>query len=179
VVLSTTNVVYTKAALTATTNYINRQFPSPLGTLILDSLALFHTDITNLTPVTADLLPPVTNWPVLASFPASSAFYPVTTPEPHRFYAGIIATNVGVAWSPSPSPFVSGYRVYVGTRTRQYSRVFDVGPATSYRLPLFAGTNYIAATSYNVTGDESVFSTELVWQAPTGGPLPAFNLTIR
>ena len=45
--------------------------------------------------------------------------------------AGVRAVQAGtvtLAWDPSPSPGVTGYRVFVGTESRRYTATYDVGP---------------------------------------------------
>lgn len=67
--------------------------------------------------------------------------------------AGVRAAQAGtvtLAWDPSPSPGVTGYRVFVGTESRRYTATYDVGPLqTSIVLsPLDDGlVHYFAVAS--------------------------------
>ncbi|QBQ54430.1 fibronectin type III domain-containing protein [Nitrosococcus wardiae] len=80
------------------------------------------------------------------------------------------AATITIAWDPSTSPEVSGYKLHYGKVSGQYTSSVDVGNKTSYALDGFlAGEKYyISATSYcncdNV--QESDFSEELVVAIP-------------
>jgi hypothetical protein len=73
------------------------------------------------------------------------------------------ALGVTIGWNDSPR--ATGYRVYHGRASRNYTNSIDAGSWTnlSFRLP--SGTNYIAVTAYNAVG-ESGFSDELVFVPP-------------
>lgn len=69
---------------------------------------------------------------------------------------------VTLAWDHSPDTNVIGYRIYYGPRSGNYTNSVSVGYVTEATLTeLVAGSEYFfAATAYNATGDESVFSNE-------------------
>ena len=57
---------------------------------------------------------------------------------------------------------LSGFKVYVGTKSRSYSSVHDAGNATQFTVgPLQAGTYYFSVTSFDSSGNESPYSTEV------------------
>ena len=72
------------------------------------------------------------------------------------------SVSATLAWSPSPSPNVSGYNIYYGTTSRTYTNMIRAGNVTCATIEhLEPGrTYYFANTSYNATGDESLFSNE-------------------
>jgi hypothetical protein len=83
--------------------------------------------------------------------------------------------TIALAWDPSADSAVSGYRLYLGTASRNYSVAYDAGDATSFTVAgLQVGTVYFfATTAYDTNGLESDFSTELVYTngfstAPSG-----------
>lgn len=81
--------------------------------------------------------------------------------------------TIPLAWSAVPESGIQGYRVYVGTASRQYSQIYDAGttPAFSVAAMEFGKTYYFAVKTIGGTGLESDFSTELVVKiAPP--PLP-------
>ncbi len=83
------------------------------------------------------------------------------------------SVSVTLAWNPSPSSGVSGYRVYLGNSSGIYASVTDAGSATSLVLPnLAAGVSYYAAvTAYDADGSESGFSNEIIF-APLAAVVP-------
>ncbi|HUC86035.1 MAG TPA: fibronectin type III domain-containing protein, partial [Candidatus Acidoferrales bacterium] len=93
------------------------------------------------------------------------------------------AATVSLAWNPSTSYNVSGYKIYYGTISQDYTTNIVAGDVTNATINgLVAGTTYyFAATCYDALGDESGFSQEISWtipfQPPTLNPIP--NLTIR
>ena len=79
-----------------------------------------------------------------------------------------MSESVTLAWD-AAGPRVAGYRLYLGSASRQYQLVFDVGSATSYVLPadLLGGTPYFfAVKAYSHFGVESDFSPEVVHAPP-------------
>jgi hypothetical protein len=70
---------------------------------------------------------------------------------------------VTLGWDPEADPTVSGYVLYYGTASLQYSFRQDVGTNTTVTIPsLTLGTNYyFVVTSYNADGVESTPSPEV------------------
>jgi hypothetical protein len=70
-------------------------------------------------------------------------------------------------WSPSPSPDVTGYRVYYGEGPRTYDQPKGSGVDVGNKLKSFhagfpLGTRiYFAVTAYNAAGEESDYSGEV------------------
>jgi len=86
-------------------------------------------------------------------------------------HSGFAATFL--VWNSNPEADLAGYKVYSGTRSRQYTAVVDVGDATQYELTnLVAGTtNFFSVTAYNPEGLESALSPEVSY-APSLGNTP-------
>lgn len=87
------------------------------------------------------------------------------------------ATSPGtaaVAWDRNPETNISGYKIYWGESTRQYTRVLDVGNEVEATLTnLTSGQTYFCAvTAYNSAGQESIFSAEVsvTYVAEPGAP---------
>ncbi|MBN2809787.1 MAG: fibronectin type III domain-containing protein, partial [Deltaproteobacteria bacterium] len=74
----------------------------------------------------------------------------------------LLAGNLDLAWDPSTSTEVSGYRLYYGTTSKNYTESVDVGNVTTYLLTgLTDGeTYYLAVTAYS-SNTESDFSNEV------------------
>src|SRR5258708_5166666 len=60
------------------------------------------------------------------------------------------ANSVTLAWDPSISTNVAGYRVYYGVASRSYTNSVNAGAATSVTITTLADatTYYFAATAY-------------------------------
>lgn len=74
--------------------------------------------------------------------------------------------SVTLAWNPSVSTALTGYKVYVGTSSGKYGTGIVVGNVLRYTVTGLARgvTYYFATTSYNAT-QESGFSSEISWVA--------------
>lgn len=81
---------------------------------------------------------------------------------------------VELAWDPSSSTNVVGYKLYWGGATGDYTNSASVGPVTNSVLAdLSPGDVYFfAATAVDSLGRESRFSNEVTWTAPTNAPAP-------
>ncbi len=68
-----------------------------------------------------------------------------------------------ISWDPSPEPDISGYIVFVGESSEDYSSRIDVGNVTSYTVNnLEEGkTYYLAVKAVDYGGNESAFSDEI------------------
>lgn len=75
--------------------------------------------------------------------------------------------SVILSWDANTETNLAGYRLYVGTASRQYSvATNDVGNVTQTTVSnLSAGTSYyFAVTAYNSDGLESDYSNEVNWR---------------
>jgi fibronectin type 3 domain-containing protein len=73
-----------------------------------------------------------------------------------------MATDVEIAWNPSTSTNISGYKVYVGYSSGTYGPPITIGNQTAYTVGgLTDGTYYFAVTAFDNYGVESVFSNEI------------------
>ncbi len=73
-----------------------------------------------------------------------------------------MATDVSLAWDPSVSPNISGYKVYVGNSSRSYGSPITIGNQTSYTVTgLGSGSYFFAVTAFDADGNESDFSNEV------------------
>ncbi|MEW6001773.1 MAG: PKD domain-containing protein [Nitrospirota bacterium] len=82
----------------------------------------------------------------------------------------LLADDVTLFWDPpttnedgTPLTDLSGYKIYYGTGSGNYSNVVNVGNVTSYTVLNLTGgvTYYFAATAYNIYGNESKYSNEV------------------
>jgi hypothetical protein len=89
-----------------------------------------------------------------------------------------IFRTLSFAWDASPSGDVVGYRIHIGTRSGQYSRVVDVGNLTRADVPnLVDGTTYyFTITAYSASGQESLPSDEYTH---TVNPSTLLNVSAR
>jgi len=78
------------------------------------------------------------------------------------------AANVTLAWDRSPDATVTGYRVYYGPASGNYTNSAAVGDVTNAIISnlVQGGTYFFAATAMNELGDESDFSNEATYSVP-------------
>ena len=82
-----------------------------------------------------------------------------------------MAADVSLAWDPSVSPNISGYKVYVGNASRIYGTPITIGNQTTYTVTgLSNGTYYFAVTAFDADGNESDFSNEVSQTIGSSGP---------
>jgi hypothetical protein len=76
--------------------------------------------------------------------------------------------SVTLAWNPSSTPNVAGYKIYYGTACRGYTNAVAVGNTTNATISgLSPGiTYYFAATTLDSAGAESGFSNEATYPVP-------------
>jgi hypothetical protein len=79
-------------------------------------------------------------------------------------------SNVTLTWSSSNDINATGYKVYYGGSSGNYTNSITVGNVTSFVIPGLADgtTYYFAATTYDGTGDESGFSNETSFNTVSG-----------
>ncbi len=84
------------------------------------------------------------------------------------------SVDITLEWLKSLDPTAVGYRIYVGPSTRLYTNSYAVGNVTNATLTglKFNQTYFFAATAYNATGEESIFSNEVMATA-------TMNLVLR
>ena len=71
--------------------------------------------------------------------------------------------SLALAWHASPSPDVSGYRVYFGVASGSYTNSVVVGNVTSNTVSGLASgvTYFVSISAYTASGLESAFSNEI------------------
>ena len=76
--------------------------------------------------------------------------------------------SVTLAWNPSSTPDIAGYRIYYDTACGNYPNVVEVGNTTNATVSgLVPGTKYyFAATTVDGAGNESGFSNEASYAMP-------------
>jgi hypothetical protein len=80
------------------------------------------------------------------------------------------AADVSLAWEPSTSPNISGYKLYIGNVPRTYAAPITLGNQTAYTVTgLGTGTWYFAVTAFDANGSESNFSNEVSQAIGTSG----------
>jgi hypothetical protein len=92
------------------------------------------------------------------------------------------AAEVTLAWDPNPEPAVQGYRVYYGTASGVYTGVVDAGSRTDCVVSgLDPGVTYFfACTAYSAAGDESNFSSEIVYSSnPESSTASGNNVAVK
>jgi hypothetical protein len=89
---------------------------------------------------------------------------------------GACAQSVTFAWDPVSG--VTGYKLYQGGTSRGYTNSINAGSATQATVSnLTVGkTYYFAATTYNSSGIESDYSSEITYTVPASGT-PVITMT--
>jgi hypothetical protein len=82
------------------------------------------------------------------------------------------AVQITLAWDPNDEPDVAGYIVYYGTQSGAYDFDVDVG---NYDSVTISGLEknmkyYLAVTAYDIEGNESDFSDEIVYPNSPSSP---------
>lgn len=88
--------------------------------------------------------------------------------------------SVKLAWTKSPSTDVTGYRVYYGASSGNYSNSVVVGNATNNTVGGLTGgvAYYFVVASYTASGVLSIFSNEILY-APALPATPSSLSTIK
>jgi len=90
------------------------------------------------------------------------------------------AERLTLAWDPSSSVDVVGYRLYYGTNTRSYQFVTNAGLVLTQSVVIaHRGRWFFAATAYDTNGLESDFSNEVSWQSKPVPPVMAGESWVR
>jgi hypothetical protein len=79
------------------------------------------------------------------------------------------SAQVTLAWDPNTEQDLSGYKIYYGTSSSNYTMGVDAGKNTTYTLSGLGNgiTYYIASTAYDTEGYESDFSNQLSFTTPS------------
>jgi hypothetical protein len=83
-------------------------------------------------------------------------------------FSAFAEKTVTLAWDPSPGPDISGYKIYYGTASGDYSQFVTVGNTTNATISglLEGSTYYFAATAYNSFDLESEACEEISYTIP-------------
>jgi hypothetical protein len=82
-----------------------------------------------------------------------------------------LAASVSLAWDPSPSQNVVGYRLYYGPTPGMQTVFVDAGLKTSETVDIPPGKYYFVARAYNATGESGPSNeVEYVQAAPVPTP---------
>ncbi len=81
----------------------------------------------------------------------------------------VYASSVTLAWDPSPDAGVTGYRIYFGGVTGNYTNSATVGDVTTATIGNLNTnrTYFFAAVAYDSSGVESDFSNEVMFTTPS------------
>lgn len=87
------------------------------------------------------------------------------------------AAQATLTWNPNSEPDLLGYIVHYGTVSGNYQVKMDVGNNTQASVSNLqdGGTYYFAVTAYDSSGNDSVYSNEVVYSATA---IPACSLSI-
>lgn len=82
------------------------------------------------------------------------------------------SVSANLAWTASADPSVTGYNIYYGSASRQYTNMVTVDAVTNATIPGLNEntTYYFAAKAHNSTGNESDFSNEAAFAGVTATP---------
>lgn len=86
------------------------------------------------------------------------------------FSAVVPPPSVTLGWDASPSADATGYRIYYGAVSGNYTNSVTVGNVTSNSIPslVIGATYYFSVVAYNSFGLESTFSNEIIYIVPGG-----------
>ena len=93
----------------------------------------------------------------------------------------IAGKAVKVSWDPNKESDLSGYKIYYGTQSRQYTQVIDVGNVTEYRINNLEGGKvyYFVVTAYDTAGNESAPSEEVSAAIPADDVTPPYITNVQ
>ena len=80
----------------------------------------------------------------------------------------VAGASVTLSWNPSTSTNVAGYEVFYGVADGQYTNALDAGTNTTITVSGLADgqTYFFAATTYDSSGDQSLFSNQVTNDTP-------------
>ena len=86
--------------------------------------------------------------------------------------------NVALTWDQSREP-IAGYRVHIGTRSRDYTETIDAGKQVVFVYPAISGRRYyFAVSAYTANGASSPMSSEVTTIAGSSiSPVPGLSDT--
>ena len=90
------------------------------------------------------------------------------------------AQSVQLAWAASPEPDVTGYTVYYGGASGDYTNQVTLGNVSGVTIAglVEGATYYFAVTALDVFGMESIFSNEAAYVVPAGGVQLQISLAV-
>ena len=88
------------------------------------------------------------------------------------FHTSASAYQLTLEWDSNVEQDLAGYIVYYGTASRDYDYDVDVGDETSCTISnLYSGTTYyFAVTAYDIDGNESDYSAEIIYPNSNNNP---------
>jgi hypothetical protein len=121
-------------------------------------------------PTAADyrLLPPFPTPTTAGVLPSKMAMAPKPMVSQNSYTPSNAPASVALAWDLSPDPRVSGYHVFEGASSRNYTNLLDAGNTNfaAFGNLVRGSTYYFAATCYATNGQESDFSAEVAYTVP-------------
>lgn len=83
--------------------------------------------------------------------------------------------SVTLAWDASPSPEVTGYKIYVGPSSRVYTNIVTLSNVLTCTISNLnkGNTYFFTATAYDASGLESDYSNEVSYTVPPIFPGPS------
>jgi len=90
------------------------------------------------------------------------------------------ASDVHIIWTANTEADLDGYKVYAGGVSGVYEGFGDVGNITTYTMHDVPDNKalFIAVTAYDISGNESGYSNEVVYLRDTLPPMSAIGLQI-
>jgi len=79
----------------------------------------------------------------------------------------ILLALLFITWDHNPEPDLAGYKLYLGSASREYSETLWMGNITQYRIEVNDLT-YFTLTAIDSAGNESGFGNEVVYDPVTG-----------
>ncbi len=92
--------------------------------------------------------------------------------------SALASVNASLSWVASSAPNVTGYDIYYGTNSQEFTNLVAVGDVTNTVIPSLAEntTFFFAAKARNAAGNESDFSNETAFTGVNATPEGAVHL---